>query len=149
LLLAFLSFESRACRIIKLDVDAELKTAKNAAIGVITSASSADSETIIGNEFERQSFTADSDEDSFLIGCGICHSSYQTIHITVSSQRTIKGEPSRLYNLNFKACIDKSDYSLFSKVVIFDNGNDIRDVSWQLLDEENLKVVNAYAENDS
>ena len=92
-------------------------------------ANSTDSEIIIGNKFERQSFTVDSDEETYLIGCDICHSSYQTIHPKVSSQRTIKGNPNCLYDLKFRACINKSDYSLFSKVVIFDDGNDSRDVS--------------------
>lgn len=149
IVLAFVSGESSACRSVIIDINAELKAAKNVAVAVITSASSNESVEIIAKEFETQSSKTDSDEDKILIGCDVCYSSYQNIQLKVSSQKTIKGKPNLTYDFEFRACRDESEYSLFSKVVVFDYGEGGRNIYWQLLDDENTKLLDSYIESDN
>lgn len=124
-LLAIFVGESQACRYRTVDVIDEVNAAQNVSINIITAASSVDAETEIEQRFSNKLQKREGDEQKLHIGCGVCYSSSQTVNIRTTSERPIKGNPKKHYGLEFSTCIDKSDYALFSRVAIFDFGEDV------------------------
>lgn len=130
---------SHACSFRRIDLVNEASVSKNVSIGIITSISSADSENYFTKVFEQQNVDSEEETDRIVItSCG-CKSSYQLVSIRSTSIEKVKGKPSKLYEFNFKTCIDKPSYALFSKLAIFESEGGT--VTWKQIDEAGINEL--------